>query len=523
VSRGLLIVVLFATTASAQSLVFRGAPTELRLIGRSEAVRIERLDVNGMPAGGAAMMVTVTAPPGGEVSPDPQPIGSWATSVQVSIGAGVSLSAPVYFRSGTRGARSWTASGAAFTDAAASVFIRDDALTCTMESGTTLDTEVPAGCFNVLVRPFVASTIGASMAAAHRGAWGLRVIDAHSGNTNASDISVFDHGGRAFGDIHARTWMRVVSWNNQPNPIIAQLTNGTGIVPSLVDVKVKQNLQLTVAGFTVDAGYDEAFSDAGVVVGTWHLLEFSATGAGNRDGGRHLFLDGRLIARQEGLDFSGTSMPIAQFTLGEPYADSQRWQGTIDFDDIRTAATPLASTLGVSSDGGAVGACVPVEVQLRSSWGGLAWTREATVVEVDAGATASVFSDVSCATPGNQVTLGVGLTSVGFSVRSLGTNVAVEVSSADFLPARGAWSLLVIDAGVDAGTDAGVDAGIEDAGVEPDAGMEPDAGVEPDAGMEPGPPLELGVGCGCGHAGLWGAALALVLLIRLGRGKRLRD
>ena len=97
--------------------------------------------------------------------------------VTVSIPPGSSLSPLFYLRSGVRGLTSWLATAPGFTAATATVLVRDDSLTCDVETGTRLDTELPPGCFNTLIEPYLQSSITASVSAAHRGSVGLRLVD----------------------------------------------------------------------------------------------------------------------------------------------------------------------------------------------------------------------------------------------------------------------------------------------------------------------------------------------------------
>ena len=426
-----------ALCAEAQSLSIRGAPASLRLMGRTDAVNVERLDVNGSPVTTGTLQVTFTAPPGAQVAIAPEPNANWTSRVTVAIPPGSSVSAPVYLRSGVQGLQSWTASGQGFTITMASIFVRHDALTCDVETGKTLVTDVPPGCFNTRITPYPQSTIAPSASAAHRGNFGLRLVDGEAGTGAAADTAAFDDGAPLFGDFHARTWLRVVSANGLGVPIFAQVTNGTGLSPSLLDVKMRPDLNLTIAGFEIDGGYSEVVADAGLRIGVWHLMELSVTGVGSADGGRLLWLDGERVAYQRGVDFSGTRLPVARFAVGEPYVDGREWLGTVDFDDIRTAGAPLATgfSLYLPVDGGFVGECLSLEVQLRAGFGGgLAATRELLQVTLDAGAKATLFEDPSCARPITGVPMQTDTASAILWVRATQPAPSVLATHPDFLP-----------------------------------------------------------------------------------------
>ncbi len=513
-----------ALAARGQSLRVQGAPTTLRLGGRTQALTVQRLDAAGLPVTGGNTMAVITAPQGGQVSLGPEPFSAWGPMVTASILPGGSQSAPFYLRGGVRGLSSWSVTAPGYTSAVATVLVRDDALTCSFESGTLLDTDVPPGCFNVSITPYAQSSMTSAMSAAHRGRLGLRLIDGEASMGNAADTSLFDDTAPTFGDFSARSWVRVVATNGLGAPIIAQLTNASGQSPSLIDIKLRPNLDLVMGGFAADAGYSEFGADSGLSVGAWHLLEFAVTGAGTSDGGRAVWLDGRLMVEQRSVDFSGPRMSVGRLALGEPYADDRRWLGTIDFDDVRSAGVPLASRLELQvSDGGALGECLPLEVQLRSSLGGaLTASGEVVPIQLDAGGAAGLFVDPSCAVPGEQVLMPPDASVTTLSFRASQLSFVIVATTPDFLTTYRAVTVRApaLDAGEpDAGgTDAGEpDAGEPDAG-EPDAG-EPDAGGtdagEPDAGeLDAGldQPRALGVGCGCSTSGVPSLAMLLLAL-----------
>ncbi|MDP2273157.1 MAG: hypothetical protein Q8N23_31490 [Archangium sp.] len=434
-ARVFLLCSVLALGARAQSLSLQGAPLTLRLGGRTQGVTVERRAANGLPVTSGNTMVVVTAPPGGEVSLGPEPFSAWSPMVTVTILPGSSQSPPVFLRSGRRGLADWSAMAAGSTSAVATVVVRDDALTCDLESGTSLDTELPPGCFNVSIAPYPQSSMSISMAAAHRGSFGVRLIDGQSAPGNAADTALFDDTAPMFGDFHARSWVRVVATNGMGAPIIAQLTNAQGQSPSLIDLKLRPNLDLVMGGFGADAGYSEFSADAGLSLGAWHLLEFTVTGAGTSDGGRAVWLDGRLVLEQRSVDFSGPRMSVGRLAVGEPYADDRRWLGTIDFDDVRSAGVPLASRLEVQAPGaGFLGECLPFEVQARASLGGgLASLGESAPIELDAGGGASLFVDPSCAVPGDQVVMPPAASVTSLSFRATQPTFVILATTPDLL------------------------------------------------------------------------------------------
>ncbi len=440
-----------ATPALAQSLVFQGVPTSLRLGGRSDALFVERLDAAGQPVTtGGQLPVTFTAPAGGQVSLAPQPFAAWSLAVTVNIPAASSRTPPLYLRLGRRGLVNLFATASGFTDASATLLVRDDALTCDVETGTRLDTEVPPGPFNTLYAPTPSNTLAASMAGAHRGTFGLRLVDAQEVMGNAADTALYDDGAPIFGDYHARTWVRLVASRNQGSAIILQLTNAQAVSPSLLDVVlVAPDFSLQLAGFGADAGYSRVSTDAGLTLGQWQLLEFSVTGAGTADGGRYVWLDGALVLEQTHVDFSGPNLSVGRIAVGEPYASDLWWMGTLDFDDVRSAGVPLASRLDVhlASDAGFVGECQPMELQLRATWGnGLASTLEPVPVTLDAGLDGELFLDPDCAVAGANVTMVSGAPVALFGLRASAPGVTVSAATLDFLPGRGVLTSAVAPA-----------------------------------------------------------------------------
>lgn len=464
------------------------------------------------------------------MSATPEPWGAWGPTLQLPIGPGVSRTAPFYVRDGRVGTTRWSASAGGFAAADGGMVVRTDAITCDLETGTLLDSEAPPGCFNTRYLPYVVSTLAPSMQSAHRGSFGVLLSDMEMGVGDAADTALYEDGAPVFGDYFARSWVRVRTSNATGTVILVQLTNAQATSPSVVDVRLTTSSGvLSLGGFVADANYILTPGDGGMPVGDWHLLELQASGVGTADAGRRLWLDGQLVVEDRGLDFSGGRLAVARLAIGEPYAQDRKWQGTIDFDDVRSAAVPLATSLRLGTASGMVGGCVPVDLELVSSQrGGPVAATEAFDVTVDAGAV--VFSDPACTAAGPLVPFAVGQSRKTFSIRPTATMTDVHASAADFLAARASYAFTpAIDAGLpDAGTpDAGVlDAGTPDAGVL-DAGMTdagaPDAGGAdagaPDAGV-PDEPARLGVGCACSSAGGDFVWLALLALWRVRRHER---
>jgi hypothetical protein len=534
-----LVLLFVAGSASAQGLFFEQLPATQPLGGRSGAVTIERRNGN-TPVTTGNVQVTISADsPVAQVSSTPEPWGLWGPTLQLPIGPGQSRTAPFYVRDGRVGTTRWTASASGFVSADGGNVVRTDSITCDVETGTVLDTDSPAGCFNTRYAPYPASFVGASMQSAHRGSFGVLLSDMEMGVGDAADMALYADGAPIFGDVFARSWVRVRSSNSMGTIILVQLTNADATSPSIIDVRLTTaSGRLSVGGFAADANYLLTEGDGGLWVGDWHLLELQARGVGTSDAGRRLWLDGQLLVDDRGVDFSGGRLSVARLAIGEPYAQDRAWQGLIDFDDIRSAAIPLATSLRLVPTSGTVGDCVPIGVELVSSQtGGPVAATQGFTVALDAGSL--VFSDSTCTFQDSFVPFSVGQSRATFSVIPASTTDVIQASALDFLGTIASYSFTPLpDAGVpDAGVpDAGVlDAGVVDAGV-PDAGVAdagaddaglvdagavdagPDDGGAADAG--PTEPVQLGVGCACSSSGHDVAWLVVMGLWRLRKRTR---
>ncbi len=437
--------ILLASATWAQSLALLGLPASERLGGRSGAVVVERRASDGTPLTTGNTSVTISADsPVAQVSTVAAPSGAWGPTVQVSISPGSSQSAPFYVRDGRPGATTWSATASGFMGATGVVTVRTDAVTCDVETGTVLDTELPPGAFNTRYAPYAQSSIGASMAAAHRGSFGVRLVDASGGTGDAADTALYEDGAPIFGAYHVRAWVRLAASNAVGEAIIVQLTNTETVSPSLLDLRVDMATQrIAVGGFIADAGYLlPAFADAGLSLGQWHLLEVLVSGAGTADGGRAAWLDGQPLVSSAHLDFSGSRMSVGRLAIGQPYAPDRRWQGTLDFDDLRSGAVPMASLLRLEAAPAAfVGECVPLTVSLVSTVTAQPTpTAEPATLELLAGVGTGLFTDAQCQVPGTSLVLPPGATSVGFSARPVRAVEELKVRTDDFVAAARLYS-----------------------------------------------------------------------------------
>ncbi|MGQ0505994.1 MAG: hypothetical protein ACT4TC_11830, partial [Myxococcaceae bacterium] len=241
-------------------------------------------------------------------------------------------------------------------NAVAALFFADD-----FETGTVLGTETPQGAWDFRGTESAMSSLLATPAAAHRGSYGLRLVDGYSaaGTGFGTAVEQFVEGP----DLYARYWVRMVSNNGLGNLIISATSDSMSHIHSIYLFPPFTDLE--VAGFS---SASSVFSSDGVFpgigTGPWHLVETAVTGAGTASGRRRLWIDGSLVATSAVLELSG--MIPEQVSLGEIWSDDHRFTGTVDFDDYRAGSTPHASRFSlVAPAQSAVGACTAITAALR--------------------------------------------------------------------------------------------------------------------------------------------------------------
>jgi MYXO-CTERM domain-containing protein len=365
--------------------------------------------------------------------------------------------------------------------------------------------------------------IAASAAAAHRGAFGLRVTDTDPSDGGGAGTAVqrtFSAG--VTGTLYLRFWMRVT-----PD---ASAGDGTFFFAGFQGVSSGIGGSDSASTFSIiNDGFDSANNyfryPAGTMsTSTWHLIELTldSSAATSTD---QLRIDGVTVLWSPPIDRSGFSATGVR--VGEGYADRHDFVGTLDFDDYRSSATPMASalSLAIANPRPTAGDCVPLTVDLLDFDGGAAPAPYVFLAAMSADA-GTFHGDLTC----SSVTVMTTATFVAGAAQSrpiwfrpltAGT-VELFAAYADFLPAALTVTVDALDAGPrpDAGADAGaVDAGAPDAGA-PDGGSidagPTDAGVtdagEADAGT--GPPQTSGCQCGEAQAPPLLLLAALAALVR---------
>lgn len=242
-----------------------------------------------------------------------------------------------------------------------------------VESGTLLQSDTPAGRWSTCF-PAPCDMLAATGAAAHRGAYGVRITDADA-DPDGGTGSVINGLKKSFptpvsGDLYLRAWFRF----SASSPAAARIAlwtvqnAGNSVIQAI-------NLQLP-EGTVVSGGNEVVGGQAKFVVdgtsqvlsqGDWHLVEIALLGLGTSQGQRRMWID-RAELFSHPVDWSGgEGWTAVKFVLGELNGD-RIFTGTIDYDDVMADLTPLPSHLGVIAPAQAVvNGCIPLEVEARDT------------------------------------------------------------------------------------------------------------------------------------------------------------
>jgi len=427
-------------------LVLAPAPGALGA-GASSApfvVRRERPD-GGTPLGTGLPVLNVqlaSTSGTGEFSANRDPLGTWSSPYPVTISAGASASAPIYYRDRAPGLATVGAdAGPTWDTVRALVDVRPEALVDDFESPGRLVTDVPAGPWTGRVER-QAATIAAAAAAAHRGTAGLRVTDpdALTGQGAVTELS-FVMAPRT-GDFYARTWIRVNSTSaaGSLNPIQILNNQAPGANAMAEVILDAATGALSLGGYD-RGGYLTTPAAGSLVAGRWTLIELAVDGANGAAGSgrRRLWVDAQLVAERTGLDFSGTPWAPQAVELGQPWSDDRTFTGTIDFDDVRLSVRPQLShqRVTVPSSTYPVGSCIPVTVDLHDSVsGGPQPAREPVDLTLSAAGVAGAFFSAGTCTGSSSTALalpaGQASGTVYFRVDGYGT-LLLRADSADLV------------------------------------------------------------------------------------------
>jgi hypothetical protein len=287
--------------------------------------------------------------------------------------------------------------------------------------------------------------VRASALAAHRGTYGFRLDDsenvsgADSGASASVALSPTSH-------LYGRAWVRVTQTNNQGDALLLDFING---LQNLNNVYLNfPSGTLVLAGSTKPATFVTLPTTGVLSDGEWHLVEAAVTGGGTLAGARTLWLDGRQLATETGLDWVGADWTPNQFVLGEAWSTQRTFVGIVDFDDVRLSDQPLASRIVVQPVASPVArTCIPFTAELRDSVSNtVAQAPYALTLNVT-GPTA-LFANEDCSQPLATPTMTKGATVTTFFGRFDSSGVVtMAVSHVDFLSSDVPLDILPAGAG----------------------------------------------------------------------------
>jgi uncharacterized protein (TIGR03382 family) len=237
------------------------------------------------------------------------------------------------------------------------------------------------------------NTFAADPAAAHRGQFGARLVDAVTVGAARGEGVLETAQQRLNGDVYLRFWARA-SLTGTDTVYLCTIISERSLDWAELELRLPAQ-ELMLAGYESDAGFHQLKSSVQPAVSEWHLYEIAVQSAGTRRAGRSLWVDGTLSAQETELDQSNGD--IGAIDVGETWADVRAAQGTLDFDDVRISLAPPASRLAVdaAADAGA-SECLPVKLSLLDSSGKPAFAPYDVVVELSANPAAAFFIDSTC-------------------------------------------------------------------------------------------------------------------------------
>ncbi|MFT3706714.1 MAG: hypothetical protein QM817_03515 [Archangium sp.] len=310
-------------------------------------------------------------------------------------------------------------------------------------------------------------TIEASTLAAHRGTYGVRVVDTETVVEDTSAARVSKRINSTSQNLYQRVWFRVPSRNAAGGTLFfyadweiagSSWANAAGcnfdfegkIFCGQQDPDNAQNINFKLG----DAGWS-------VVDGGWSLFEALTAGRGTDAGWTVFAIDGRIAVRYFGLHANAQSFPSVE--IGEVYNYDPGFMTVLDFDDPRYDVRPMASRVNARvADTLHAGECGAIVLFLTATMpdvdGGTASSVAAPYSVEFVVEGASVFSDDACSVAGSPVLDG-GATEVRAFVRPATAdpiNVTVKHVGGDLLPSSTSFTVLPATAQPDGG---GVDGG----------------------------------------------------------------
>jgi hypothetical protein len=215
-----------------------------------------------------------------------------------------------------------------------------------VESGTVVVGENPPGKWDSRrnLRPGV--TIEASRQAAHRGSFGLRLVDPEvlaGGGVTGSVDHLFAHDA---GTVALRAWIRVSSSNDAGgfHPILVHgNTPNSTVVEAIVSYP---GALLRVQVFDRPGNSHSTGRTTPLTEEQWHLIEVWAEGLDSDAGRAGVLVDGADAGVTDGIDWAG--IQVQRLLLGASWGD-RLFTGTIDFDDIRIGDSLGAASLSLEA------------------------------------------------------------------------------------------------------------------------------------------------------------------------------
>lgn len=405
-------------------------------------MQVERQALDGTQLTSGSLTLTVTSSSDlGQFAAGTSPALSWVSSYTVNIAAGSSTSPLFYYRDGVEGAPSVTVAAAGWTSAVQAQTVHPMTLMDDVETGTLLNSDFPPGQWQQLSLPSGGS-ITATASAAKRGSYGFRVDDTQAIEGSFTE-AYLEYLPRALtGNYYIRAWFRMNSWDYTGAGSYIVPIGTYSHVPNHYTLYVHLQFpsrQISVTGFDgtkSGTGSATAAIVTKIELNRWYLMEVAGLGYGTAQGGRRLWLDGKLISAQDGVDF--VPAKIDRFRIGEIYSGDRMLTGSWDYDEVRISTVPPPSKITIEPQQEFLpGRCTAVTVGLRDS----AQSAPATVPFNVAAALSSsgvpgdYYADPSCAGPtvlGTVIPVNVASTTVYFQPRELGP-LTLSASNDDFL------------------------------------------------------------------------------------------
>lgn len=308
-----------------------------------------------------------------------------------------------------------------------------------LESGTLAVTSTPPGkaASTFTTASTSISTSGAAIAA-HRGGYGLRVIDADGQTGPGGGAGQVSRITPVSGMLHRRFFWRPAATNGLGSRTIASLASSSASNRALAEVVVAGTGALSLGGVDAALNYVTTTSASTAATNTWHLVELLLTGVGTNAGARKLYLNGTLAAQSSGIDWTGVT--VDQLVDGQVFSGNRAFQGIDDFDDLRASRAVMPSRLVLTAPAMADRVCSgAVTIEARDSDGTARGVVEPLALALSvSGITGAFFSDASCTTSVSSVPLPVGTSraTVFFRPATAGT-ATLTASNVDALSTPG--------------------------------------------------------------------------------------